>query len=94
MADKTWGDKLEPARSTHYIVVHCATLNVSALCRIVNTIMLRMFRKHSFFVLHYLLLSVDVVLCIYLEFSLVSSLQNYTGEDASRLRFMDSVAGQ
>ena len=39
-------------------------------------------------------LSVDVVLCVALKlFPLEIALQYYTGEDATRLRFMDSVAG-
>ena len=50
---------------------------------------------HRFLVLHDLL-SVDVVLCVSLELcSLdIALCKHYTGEDACRLRLMDSVAGQ
>ena len=46
-------------------------------------------------VLHCLVLSADAVLCVSLELCpLDTAPQYYTGEDASKLRFMDSVAGQ
>ena len=61
----------------------------------VNTIII-CFVNTLLSVLHYLVRSADVVLCVSLElFPLDAALQQYyTGEDASRLRFMDSVACQ
>ena len=45
--------------------------------------------------MHYLIISLDVVLCASLRLIyLATALQYYTGDDTSILRFMDSVAGQ
>ena len=73
--------------TTVYVGAFCRMANTTQIC-FVSTLFL------YFEVLHHLLYA-DVVLCVSLElFTLYCALQYYTGGNASRLRFMDSVAGQ